>query len=76
MLFRSIPEDVGWKEWNFQTGSGADVLLLYAEDQQVSYILSLRSDALLSVELVTEKALTEAERKTIAEAVDFLTVTE
>lgn len=72
----SIPEDVGWKEWNFQTGSGADVLLLYAEDQQVSYILSLRSDALLSVELVTEKALTEAERKTIAEAVDVLTVTE
>lgn len=66
-----ITDQEGWKEWNYTTASGRQVLMARADTAQEGWILCDRPEATLSVGLTVSENLTSQQMEQIADAFDF-----
>ena len=82
----AVTDMENWKEWNYTTASGSDVLILRCDADWRGYILCQRPEGILSLRLETrkdlwnnadgktwaeERFLTDAQLEQIADAIDF-----
>lgn len=62
-----------WREWNYTTASGSQVLMmrLESEGEEAAYILSDRPEGILSVIIHNRTHITDRQMEQIADALDF-----